>query len=129
MIRIEAWARNPEGTYDVTIMADSGRRYTYGFRTEQAFQQFRQHIRHQRYHAAFALIQPAAEQNPPAADPGRARFHPMDGRKRPDPGKGETAAPASCAGGTYADTCWLMGPDASPLIASADNRAVTLYPY
>jgi len=129
MIRIEAWTRNPEGTFDVTVLAERGRRYVYSIRSQQTLQKFQQHIRHHRYHAAFALIQPAAEPIPPAADPGRARFHPMDGRKRPDPGKGATAAPASCAGGTYAETCLLIGPDASPLIAPADNWSVTLYPH
>lgn len=130
MIRIEAWARNPEGTYDVSLLVESGRRYAYTFCTEQTFQQFRQHLRHQRYHAAFALI-PAvgAETSPRAGAHQRGRFHPMDGRTRPDPGEGATTGPAPVARGTDAETGFLIGPDASPLIASADNRSVMLYPF
>jgi len=129
MIRVEAWSKQFDGTYDVTV-ARRGRRYTYTITSRQRFHAFQNHIRHERYHAAFALLDAdAAFQSPPdAAAPSKGRFHPMDGRKRPDPGEGGTSGPASNAGGVYAETGYLIGPDASPLIASADNRTVMLYP-
>jgi|GEM_PF-5629199 hypothetical protein len=129
MIRVEAWSKQFDGTYDVTVV-ERGRRYTYTIKSQQRFQDFQNHIRHERYHAAFALLDAdAAFQSPPDAEAAQTgRFHPMDGRKRPDPGEGEVSGPAANAGGVYAETGYLIGPDASPLIASADNGSVMLYP-
>lgn len=132
MIRIEAWTKNPEGTYDVTVV-HSGRRHTYLLKTDTLFREFLNHITNKKYHSAFALLSPGealpgAKSDPPADGQGRTTL--SDGRMRPDPAEPSPPGEHPEAGGSPIETGLLFGrPDASLLIASADNRSVMLYPF
>lgn len=132
MIRIETWARNPEGIYDVTVIR-AGRRYTYPLLSSHQFNQFLINIKNKKYHDAFQFVAPeksddaatAACATPPAAnDDPAARL--SDGRKRPDPA--EAMRERAEGGDLSQETGWLW-PEASRSIASADNRSVMLYPF
>lgn len=127
MIRIEAWARNPEGTYDVTLIS-SGKRYTYQFTSQPIIHRLQDLLHHQNYKRACALIDAFALC--PSGQADNRRHTPADGRKRPDPAGTHAETVSARPGSPLVETGWLFGgPDASPSIASADNRSVMLYPF
>lgn len=129
MITIETWTRNPEGTYDVTIVDTEQRKsHTYQFASQPIIHRLEELIRHQSYKRAFALVKAFALRSS-GPEARLASF--AEGRKRPDPvreivshrqSQGPEASPA--------ETGWLFGgPGASPSIAPADLRRVMLYPF
>ena len=127
MITLEAWSRNPEGTYDVTVVS-AGERYTYHFQSQPIIHKLQELLHHRNYKCAAALISAFAIRSPGEAD--HRRHTPADGRKRPDPAGARAETGSALPGISPVETGWLFGgPDASPEIASADRRSVMLYPY